>query len=271
MILVLSILASIAIWSFMVSWKYALVIVGSILIHEYGHFYWMGREGIKEKDMFFIPPFGAVARSKEMWPNRGAESRIALAGPVFGLISVLVFLIPWLLSHNPLFAASIVLASYINLFNLLLPIAILDGGRVMKSILFSINTTLGKIFYTLGFLILGFMLLYGVNVIFVFLVGFVLWQEYSACVSAEINLNKINGALDQAKDLHDSASIILTERLEGLKTKLELFLYPKPMSWFEIFYSISIYIVSIILYTLAILYAKNFINLNIYTLTDYFR
>lgn len=271
MILILSILASIVIWSFLVSWKYALIIIGSIFIHEYGHFYWMGREGIKEKSMFFVPPFGAVAQSKEMWPSRVAELRIALAGPAFGLISILVFLVSWLLSRNSLFAASIVLASYINLFNLLLPVAILDGGRVIKSILFSINASLGKAFYVLGFMTLGFMVLYSVNFIFVFLVGLILWQEYSFYISTEIRLKKIDAALRLVEESPDPEDTSHATELRDFKARLESLLYLKPMSWLEISYGIAMYAVIVLLYILTIIYIKDFINPNLYTLPDYFR
>lgn len=147
LLFLLSVIAAVAIWGWLVSIKFGLVIVAAITIHEYGHFYWMGREGIKNKVMLFIPPFGAVAAAKEFWPSRGAESRIALAGPAFGLLSVILFFCLYWLTGNKIFMASVYLACLINLFNLLTPITFLDGGRVIKSILFSINEKIGVSFY----------------------------------------------------------------------------------------------------------------------------
>jgi len=144
--LLISILLSIVVWGFLFNLKFAVILITAIFIHEYGHFYWMGREGIKDKDMIFIPPFGAIARAKEYWPSYGAELRIALAGPAFGLLSVALFWILYLVYPKDIFLASVGLACIINLFNLVLPVPILDGGRVIKSILYSINQSLGDSF-----------------------------------------------------------------------------------------------------------------------------
>jgi Zn-dependent protease len=79
---ILSVIASVAIWGGLYSWKAGLVIVFLVLVHEYGHYWQMGREGIGKRMMLFLPPFGVVAMAKEQWPSRPAETRIALAGPV---------------------------------------------------------------------------------------------------------------------------------------------------------------------------------------------
>lgn len=176
--LIPSIFLSLAIWTFLVSFKFSIIIITAIFIHEYGHYYWMGREGITKKSMFFLPPFGAVAQAKEFWPTRGAEARIALAGPAFGLLSLLLFYCLWLLSPSPLFIGAMGLACYINLFNILMPVAILDGGRIIKSILFSVHNKLGEMFYLFSFIVLGLSVLFGFISIFLgLLIGFLLWRE----------------------------------------------------------------------------------------------
>lgn len=256
MVLVLSIIASIIIWGFLSGWKFALVLVGSIFIHEYGHYYWMGREGIKDRDMFFIPPFGAVARSKEMWPTRGSESRISLAGPAFGLISVLIFFILWAVSLSPIFAASVVLASYINLFNLLLPIPILDGGRVIKSILFSINESLGRNFYQFGFIFLGILVLINIiSLILAFIISWLLWQEYSSYLRAKKWLAQL-----------DDNTATLKE-----KEELSLFLYPPSMSPREMSHGLLLFFIISSIYISAILVMSSHIDTDLYSLRNYFK
>jgi Zn-dependent protease len=292
MVLVLSIVASVVIWGFLSGLKFALVLVGSIFIHEYGHYYWMGREGIKSRDMFFIPPFGAVARSKEMWPTRGSESRIALAGPAFGLISVLIFFICWSISRSPIFAASVVLASYINLFNLLLPIAILDGGRVIKSILFSINESLGRNFYLFGFVFLGILVLTNtISIIFALLVGYLLWQEYASYLTVEKRLAELGTILASIENLRNNPQYRdtddLNQQLKGLipaywgyssidamkdhKKMLDSLLHLPSMSRREIYQSLILFLTISTVYISAILLMNNHINTNLYSLSSYFK
>lgn len=150
-LLIISLVLSLLYWSWTYGTYVGSMLVLCILIHEYGHYYWMKREGILKRSMVMMPPLGAVAFAKEPWPSRGAESRIALAGPAFGLLSILFPLAVWLVYGDYESRISIFFACFLNLFNLLLPIAILDGGRVIKSILFSINKNLGFGFYYYSF------------------------------------------------------------------------------------------------------------------------
>lgn len=153
------------------------MITVAILIHEYGHYYWMGREGISKKKMLFIPLMGAVAITQEGWPNRGAESRIALAGPLIGLFSALIPLVCYLISPLPIFAASAVIICFINLFNLI-PITILDGGRVWKSIFYSIHPKVGQIFTWLGIVALCALLIFDSGFLaLVLLISFLFMNE----------------------------------------------------------------------------------------------
>lgn len=98
---------------------------------------------------------GAVAITQEGWPSRGSEARIAIAGPFAGLLSALIPTVCYLINPLPIFAASITAICLFNLFNLIFPVAILDGGRVWKSILYSINERLGRVFVRSGFLVLA--------------------------------------------------------------------------------------------------------------------
>lgn len=138
--LIFSIILSLIIWSFLFGPYIGFSLVYLLLVHEYGHYFWMGKEGITQRSMIMVPPLGAVAMAKEPWPSRLSEAKIAFAGPFFGLLSLLPLL--WLLNtnpNNPQLRIIIYLGCYINLFNLLMPVAIMDGGRIIKSISFSIN------------------------------------------------------------------------------------------------------------------------------------
>lgn len=150
-ILIISLVFSVLYWSWVYGTYVGSILVLCILTHEYGHYYWMKREGILNRSMMMMPPFGAIAYAKDPWPSRGAEARIALAGPAFGLLSVLFPLAVWLIYGDYESRISIFLACILNLFNVLLPVAIIDGGRVIKSVLFSISRPLGLGFYYFSF------------------------------------------------------------------------------------------------------------------------
>lgn len=47
--------ASVAAYSILFSWQFALVIIGSLLFHEYGHVWAMKRHGLKVKGVYLIP------------------------------------------------------------------------------------------------------------------------------------------------------------------------------------------------------------------------
>ena len=141
--------ASFASYAYMFTWKFALIIMGMLFIHESGHVWAMRRCGVKTKGFYFIPILGGAAVAEEDFPSRKAESFIAIMGPVWGLILAFICGIIYLLTGQPMWAAATGWMAMINLFNLL-PINPLDGGRIMKSIAFSLNSWLGLAFMGLG-------------------------------------------------------------------------------------------------------------------------
>jgi Zn-dependent protease len=116
----------------------ALLFFASILLHELGHALQARRDGM-EIDGITLWLFGGVASFRGMFPTAGAELRIAIAGPLVSLVLGVAF---------SLFAALLPLPEavdgvsawlgYTNLvllvFNLL-PALPLDGGRVLRSLL----------------------------------------------------------------------------------------------------------------------------------------
>lgn len=140
---------SVASYTYFFTWKFAIVIFVSILIHEYGHIWAMKRCGLKTKGIYFIPFIGAAAVTEESFKSRRDEAYIAIMGPIFGLILSIIVGIVYYGTKDTFFAATAGFMAMVNLFNLL-PINPLDGGRMMKSVTFSINSKVG-----IGFLLLG--------------------------------------------------------------------------------------------------------------------
>lgn len=140
---------SMASYAYVFTWKFSLMIMVMLFVHESGHIWAMKRYGMKTKGIYFIPFLGGAAVAESDFPSRKAEVVIAIMGPIWGFALALLAGGVYLYTKNPLFAAVSAWMALINLFNLL-PINPLDGGRIMKSIAFSIGSTLGLMFMIVG-------------------------------------------------------------------------------------------------------------------------
>lgn len=143
--------ASFAAYSYMFTWEFSAMLLIMIFIHEYGHVWAMKRSGIKTKGIYLIPFLGGVAVADEDFKTRNEEAFCAMMGPWFGFGISLIYLLCFYITGNPIFAAGCAWCSLINLFNLL-PMNPLDGGRVLKSLAFSVGNTWGIIFLGAGLL-----------------------------------------------------------------------------------------------------------------------
>jgi Zn-dependent protease len=116
----------------------SLIFFASLLLHELGHAVQARREGM-EIDGITLWLFGGVARFKGMFPSAGAEFRIAIAGPLVSLALGVLFVLAALVITSPESVDAVAAwLGYINLMLLLfnlLPALPLDGGRVLRSIL----------------------------------------------------------------------------------------------------------------------------------------
>ena len=138
-------------YSFMFSWKFALLFMFGIGIHESGHVWAMRREGLKTKGFYFVPFFGGMAISAEAFKTSRQETYIALMGPAFGIVTVAVPLTLSLYFRSHFWTAAASWLAFVNLFNLF-PINPLDGGRVIKCIALSLHRKIGVFILLAGFL-----------------------------------------------------------------------------------------------------------------------
>jgi Zn-dependent protease len=130
---------SFASYSLMYSWEFACLLIGSLVIHEYGHLTAMRRLGMKTRGIYLIPFVGGAAVAAEDFPTYYDEFVIAYAGPVYGLLTVVALMFLYLFTGYPLWAGCAAWVAMVNLFNLL-PIYPLDGGRIMKSVINSLSS-----------------------------------------------------------------------------------------------------------------------------------
>jgi Zn-dependent protease len=127
-----SMLVSVAAYSLIWGWSFAVGFVVLLFVHEMGHVIQLRREGIKASAPMFIPFLGAVVAAKSLGRNALAEARVGLAGPVLGSLGALVLVPLYHATGNELWRALAFTGFFLNLFNLL-PVVPLDGGRAMAA------------------------------------------------------------------------------------------------------------------------------------------
>jgi Zn-dependent protease len=126
-------LVSIAAYSFIWGWKFAVGFVLLLLLHEMGHVIQLRREGIEASAPMFIPFLGAVIAAKSLGGNALAEARVGLAGPVLGSAAAAALVPVASATGSDFWTALAFTGFFLNLFNLL-PVVPLDGGRAMAAL-----------------------------------------------------------------------------------------------------------------------------------------
>jgi Zn-dependent protease len=127
-----SMLVSIAAYSLIWGWQFAVGFVVLLFVHEMGHVIQLRREGIEASAPVFIPFLGALVWAKSLGGNALAEARVGLAGPVLGTIGAAACIPIAEATGNNLWRALAFTGFFLNLFNLL-PVVPLDGGRAMAA------------------------------------------------------------------------------------------------------------------------------------------
>ena len=169
---VLFAVGSLAAYSWLFSIEFAIALILSLVFHEYGHIKAMKYFGLKTKGIYLIPFVGGLALSDSKINTRWQDVVNSIMGPFFGLILSIACLVGYWITDLEILAGLAVFNALLNLFNML-PILPLDGGHILKSIAFSINSKIGLvgcilgsvagvyISYQFGFALLGFLLAIG--------------------------------------------------------------------------------------------------------------
>lgn len=121
----------------MFEWKTAIAITIYLISHELGHLLVMLKLNIEIRRIMFIPFIGAnIQTDKRFFSLRKDEVKTAIAGPIAGLLFVIALFAVWIVTDNDFFVILSGLLNIINIFNLL-PVGMLDGGRIIRSIVIS--------------------------------------------------------------------------------------------------------------------------------------
>jgi Zn-dependent protease len=128
-----SALFSVAVYSLIFGWQFAVGLVLMLFVHEMGHAIVMKLKGIPIGGMIFIPLLGAAVIMKQMPRNAKDEAEVGIAGPIAGALAAMVCLALAREYPGTVWAPLAYLGFFINLFNLI-PIVPFDGGRVLAAI-----------------------------------------------------------------------------------------------------------------------------------------
>jgi Zn-dependent protease len=112
---------------------FAVGFVTITLVHEIGHALLIRAKGLRAGVLVFIPFIGGAVTLKDQPRSAYDDAQIALAGPFAGTFAALASLQIYKWTGQTLYL-SIALAGFVlNLLNLL-PIGVLDGGRISAAI-----------------------------------------------------------------------------------------------------------------------------------------
>lgn len=156
-ILALSLILFIAAGASQWNWKFVLMLVPILLIHEMGHYLAMRAFNYRNLRMFFIPLFGAAVTGRHYNVPGWKKCIVSLMGPVPGILLASVLGSAGLLLRQDWLIHFAVLTLIVNGFNLL-PVLPLDGGWVAHAVLFSRHRYLDagfRIFAIAGLVALG--------------------------------------------------------------------------------------------------------------------
>ena len=129
----LTMLASLGVYWAIYGWAFGLGLVLSIYIHEMGHVAAIRRYGFPAGAPVFIPGFGALIQMRGIALPPIPDSRIGLAGPLYGVGAALASLGMYYATDRPIWAVIAHFGATINMFNLI-PIWQLDGSRGLRSL-----------------------------------------------------------------------------------------------------------------------------------------
>ena len=129
----LSMLASIGAYTLLWGWRFAVLFVALLFVHEIGHWIELKRQGIPTSPIVFIPFLGAVIGMRGAPRDAYVEAKVGLAGPILGSLGALVVFGLGKYIDSDLLVAAAYVGFLLNLFNLA-PIVPLDGGRAAAAI-----------------------------------------------------------------------------------------------------------------------------------------
>lgn len=132
-VLVGSMALSVAAYTWLWGWTFALGFVVLLALHELGHVIELRRQGVPASLPAFLPFLGAVISVRQRPATAYQEARVGLAGPLLGTISTIGVGAIYLAVHSLFWRELAYVGFFINAFNLV-PAVPFDGGRAMSAL-----------------------------------------------------------------------------------------------------------------------------------------
>lgn len=137
----LSIVANFCIY-LLLGWKFAVVMVIGLACHELGHLIVAEKMVTKTSGFYMVPFIGAfshITQCKAQWK----QARVLLAGPIIGNIPAFIAIVLYWATGIQWLACAAFWISAFNALNLLPVSPIIDGGKTLDCITYSINKKMG--------------------------------------------------------------------------------------------------------------------------------
>lgn len=151
-------------FSFFADFLYLFLILVFALLHEFSHLCVLKYYNKTVKEIYFRP-FGISIIMEENNLTLNQEIAVAIAGPVFNLLCLVLFVFMNFYFCSTIMVYIIILNGFMLLLNIM-PIYPLDGGRIIYCLLykfFSYETT-GKIIRVINFCFLMFLGIIGIYI-----------------------------------------------------------------------------------------------------------
>lgn len=207
--------ATFASYSYMYTWKFAILLMIAIGWHESGHVWAMRKLGMKTKGFYFLPFLGGAAISEENAKSYASWSFVSIMGPIWGLGLAAVSCVIYYITGLPLFAGVTAFMALINLFNLF-PVYPLDGGQIIRSIAFSIHRSFGFIFLALSIVASAFLMIVGRAGLFAFMLILGLADIILEYIKRRRITKQINTHLANAEEHEDNAATFVPDSYEHM-------------------------------------------------------
>ncbi len=124
---------SMGLYASLYGWGFAVVVIGLLVLHEFGHWIWMKANNLDPGGPIFLPFIGAFVAMKKLPEDEATRAWVAYAGPLIGGAGAICFYLLGILTNNGLLMAGGCFGFFLNLLQLI-PAKPLDGGFVVAAV-----------------------------------------------------------------------------------------------------------------------------------------